>query len=59
MLTKSEFKILSALHAEPLTSQREVTERSGVSLGTANKHLKSLREQGPVSYTHLDVYKRQ
>lgn len=46
MLTKSEFKILSALHAEPLTSQREVTERSGVSLGTANKHLKSLREQG-------------
>lgn len=46
MLTKSEFKILSALHAEPLTNQREVTERSGVSLGTANKHLKSLREQG-------------
>ncbi|MFR8784800.1 phosphotransferase [Slackia sp.] len=46
MLTKSEFKILSALHAEPLTSQREVTERSGVSLGTANKHLKSLRVQG-------------
>ena len=46
MLTKSEFKILSALHAEPLTNQREVTERSGVSLGTANKHLNSLREQG-------------
>ena len=43
MLTKSEFKILSALHAEPLTNQREVTERSCVSLGTANKHLKSLR----------------
>lgn len=46
MLTKSEFKILSALHAEPLTSQREVAERSGVSLGTANKHSKSLRVQG-------------
>lgn len=46
MLTKSEFKTLSALHAEPLTSQREVAERSGVSLGTANKHLKSLRVQG-------------
>lgn len=46
MLTKSEFKILSAFHAEPLTSQREVAERSGVSLGTANKHLKSLRVQG-------------
>lgn len=48
MLTKSEFKILNALHADSLTSQREVTECSGVSLGTANKHLRSLRERGLV-----------
>ena len=31
----------------------------GVSQSTVRRDLKTLEDEGPVSYTHLDVYKRQ
>lgn len=48
MLSKSEFKILNVLRESSANSQRDVVERSGVSLGTVNKTLKSLAERGLV-----------
>ncbi|WP_462134689.1 NTP transferase domain-containing protein, partial [Slackia piriformis] len=46
MLSKNEFEILNALRMASASSQRKLAERSGVSLGTVNKVLKSLSERG-------------
>ena len=45
MLSKNEFEILNALRMASASSQRNLAERSGVSLGTVNKVLKSLSER--------------
>ena len=49
MLSKNEFEILDVLHASSASSQRDLAERSGVSLGTVNKTLRSLGDRGLVS----------
>ena len=46
-LTKKQFQILEALAmADEAISQRELEKRTGISLGTVNKTVKTLIEQG-------------
>ena len=46
MLTQIQFNVLSTLATQGADSQRELAERAGVSLGSANKALQQLREEG-------------
>lgn len=46
MLTKKEFEILLVLNENFALSQREISEKTGFSLGTVNKVLKEILEKG-------------
>lgn len=46
MLSKQEFLILTSLLKQPESTQREIAEAVGVSLGTVNAAVKTLRESG-------------
>ena len=48
MLTENEFKVLRAIVLSPCGNQRSLAEAAGVSLGSANRALKSLSERGMV-----------
>ena len=51
--------IQNALFSPDPFTLAELTNISGKSLPTVRKIVASLMDAGPVSYTHLDVYKRQ
>jgi EPS-associated MarR family transcriptional regulator len=44
--TESEFQVLRALHTNPNLSQRELSKKSGVSLGQVNYCLNALVKKG-------------
>ena len=46
MLSKQEFLILTSLLKQPESTQREIAEAVGISLGTVNAAVKTLRENG-------------
>ena len=46
MLSKQEFLILASLLKQPESTQREIAEAVGISLGTVNAAIKTLRENG-------------
>ena len=46
MLKEKEFAVLEALAQQPGASQRQVAERSGLSLGTVNSTVKALQQRG-------------
>ena len=47
-LTRKDFYILDALDSQKITSQRQLSEHAGISLGQVNYVLKSLLEKGLV-----------
>jgi len=47
-LTKKDFKVLDALDSEPITTQRQLSEHTGISLGQINYVLRRLLEKGMV-----------
>ena len=46
MLSKPEFLILTSLLKQPESTQREIAEAVGISLGAVNAAVKTLRENG-------------
>ena len=54
----------SIKEGDPLPSLRQMADNIGINMHTVNKAYSVLKQEGfvkldPVSYTHLDVYKRQ
>lgn len=47
-LSKKDFKVLDALDCEPITTQRQLSEHTGISLGQINYVLRCLLEKGMV-----------
>ena len=47
-LSKKDFKVLDALDSEPITTQRQLSEHTGISLGQINYVLRRLLEKGMV-----------
>jgi len=47
-ISKKDFKVLDALGSQEITSQRQLSEQAGISLGQVNYVLKSLLEKGLV-----------
>ena len=47
-LSKKDFKVLDALECEPITTQRQLSEHTGISLGQINYVLRRLLEKGMV-----------
>ncbi len=47
-LSKKDFKVLDALDCEPITTQRQLSEHTGISLGQINYVLRRLLEKGMV-----------
>ena len=47
-LSKKDFKVLDALDGEPVTTQRQLSEHTGISLGQINYVLRRLLEKGMV-----------
>ena len=47
-LSKKDFKVLDALDLEPITTQRQLSEHTGISLGQINYVLRRLLEKGMV-----------
>ncbi len=47
-LSKKDFKVLDALDSEPITTQRQLSEYTGISLGQINYVLRRLLERGMV-----------
>ncbi len=43
---ESHFKVLRAIHSNPLMSQRELSKQLGISLGETNYRVQALLEQG-------------
>ena len=46
MMNKRDYDVILALAQAPMTSQRELAHRCGISLGASNKSLQNLRKQG-------------
>ncbi len=46
--SEKDFQVLDALDSQEITTQRQLAEHSGISLGQVNYVLKSLLEQGLV-----------
>ena len=47
-ISKKDFQVLEALDSQEITSQRQLSEQAGISLGQVNYVLKSLLEKGLV-----------
>ena len=47
-LSKTDFQVLEVLDSQEITTQRQLSERAGISLGQVNYVLKSLLERGLV-----------
>ncbi|MCP3954419.1 MAG: MarR family EPS-associated transcriptional regulator [Desulfobacterales bacterium] len=52
-LSKKDFKVLDALDCEPITTQRQLSEHTGISLGQINYVLRRLLEKGMVKVSNF------
>jgi EPS-associated MarR family transcriptional regulator len=52
-LSKRDFKVLDALDCEPITTQRQLSEHTGISLGQINYVLRRLLEKGMVKVSNF------
>ena len=52
-LSKKDFKVLDALDGKPITTQRQLSEHTGISLGQINYVLRRLLEKGMVKVSNF------